>query len=116
MAEITAEAYTDLRNHIQTDWKYIELVSDLDSAIVRLDATTDVRCTSTISGNNVVITVVVKGSDADITAPVTIAGSKIYDVATAGTSYSTETFTAFTIAGDQDELTVTHTIQVPQTV
>lgn len=114
MAEISTAGYSELRSFIQSDWKYIALVSETDTEILRLDATTDARCTLSVVGNDVVYTVVVKGSDADIIAPVTIAGSKIYDVATGGSAYGNETFTPFTIEGDQDELTVTYSIQVPQ--
>ncbi|MBB6445632.1 hypothetical protein [Bacillus benzoevorans] len=113
MAEITASAYSDLRNYIQSNWQYLELQDDLGTAIIRLSPA-DSRVTSTIEGNNVKITVVVKGSDSDITAPKTFAKSVIYKVATGGEPYSTESFTSFTIEGEQDELTVIHTISVPQ--
>lgn len=115
MAEITASAYSDLRNYIQTNWQYIELQDDMGVTILRLSPS-DTRVTSVIEGNNVKITVVVKGSDTDITAPSTFAKSVIYNVSTGGTPFSTESFTPFTIETDQDELTVIHNIEVPQVV
>lgn len=113
MAEITVAAYSDLRSYIQSNWQYIELQDDLTNAIIRLSPS-DSRVTSVIEGNNIKITVVVKGSDSDIALNTTFAKSVIYNVATGGTSYSEESFTPFTIESDQDELTVVHSIQVPQ--
>lgn len=115
MAEITASAYSDLRNYILSNWQYIELQDDLGTPIVRLSPS-DSRVTSVIEGNNVKITIVVKGSDTDIVAPKTFAKSVIFNVATGGTPFSTESFTAFTIEGDQDQLTVIHNIEVPQVI
>lgn len=115
MAEITASAYQNLRDYIQANWKYIELQDETGIAIVRLSPS-DLRVTSIIEGNNIKITVVVKGSDSDIVKPKTFAKSVIFNVASGGTSFSTETFTPFTIESDQDELTVIHSIQVPQVI
>lgn len=115
MAEISTAAYTDLRNYIQSNWNYIELQDESGTAIVRLSPS-DSRVTSIIEGNNVKITVVVKGSDSDIIAPSTFAKSVIYNVASGGDKLSEETFTPFTVEGDQDELTVIHNIQVPQVI
>lgn len=115
MAEITSQAYDNLRNYIQTNWNYIELRNDVGTGIVRLN-TTDSRVTSTLEGQTVKLQVVVKGSDTDIAYPITISSSAIYDVATGGNAYSVESFTPFTIESDQDELTVIHNIEVPQIV
>lgn len=115
MAEITAEAYADLRNYIKSNWQYIELQDDQGNKIVRL-SNSDSRVTSTIEGNNVKITVVLKASDSDITAPVTFAKSAIYNVVTDGSPFSIESFTPFTMQSESDELTVVHTIQIPKVV
>ncbi|WP_146553433.1 hypothetical protein [Rummeliibacillus sp. SL167] len=115
MAEITTNAYADLRNYILNNWKYIELQDDQSNPILRLSSA-DSRVTSTIEGNNVKITVVVKGSDADITTPITFAKSAIYNVATDGNALSEESFDNFTMQSENDELTVIHTIEVPHLV
>lgn len=115
MTEITTNAYADLRNYILNNWNYIELQDDQSNPILRLSSA-DSRVTSTIEGNNVKITVVVKGSDADITTPITFSKSVIYNVATDGSPFSIESFTPFTMQSENDELTVIHTIQVPQVV
>ncbi|MED0665302.1 hypothetical protein P4T04_03125 [Bacillus badius] len=114
MAEITTAAYTALRNYVQSNWKYIELQDETGAKIVRL-TTTDNRVTFAIEGNNVKFTVIIKGSDADIIKPKTFTKGAIYDVPTGGTPYSIETFdNPFIMTQDQDELTVTLTIKVPQ--
>ncbi|MED4374307.1 hypothetical protein P9274_00985 [Schinkia azotoformans] len=115
MAEITSQAYDNLRNYIQTNWNYIELRNDSGTPIIRLN-TTDLRVTSTLEGQTVKLQVIVKGSDTDITYPITISSSAIYDVATGGNAYSVESFTPFTIESDQDELTVIHNIEIPKIV
>ena len=113
MAEISMAAYSDLRNYMKTNWQYIELQNETGVKIIRFSPS-DSRITSIVEGNNIKITVVIKGSDVDITKPSTFAKSVIYNVATGGVSYSTESFTPFTIEGEQDELTVIHTIEVPK--
>ncbi|MGM7635501.1 hypothetical protein [Bacillus sp. Hm123] len=111
MAQIKEAAYEDLRNYIQSNWKYIELQDETGSSIIRLDST-DNRVTSTIEGNNVKITIVIKGSE--LSLPKTFAKSVIFKESTGGIPLSEESFTAFTIEAPEDELTVNHTIQVPQ--
>lgn len=115
MAEITSSAYADLRNHIESNWKHIELQDETGTPVVRLSPS-DSRVSWTHSAGSQILTlqVVVKGSDTDISVPQTFAKSVIFNVASGGNALSTESFTAFTMETDQDELTVTHSIQVPQ--
>lgn len=117
MAEITSAAYQDLRDYIQSQWKYIELQNESGVAIIRLSPSDNrVTWSHAVNEQTLKLQIVVKGSDADINTPTTFAKSAIFDVATEGTPYSVETFTPFTIESDQDELTVIHSIQVPQVV
>lgn len=117
MAEITSVAYQNLRDYIQANWNYIELQDDTGTPILRLSPS-DSRVTWTHNAGDqtLKLQIIVKGSDTDITKPKTFASSHIFNVATGGTSFSDEVFTAFTIETDQDELTVIHSIQVPQVV
>ncbi|MBY6273966.1 MAG: hypothetical protein CW346_17480 [Bacillaceae bacterium] len=115
MAEITSSAYQAIRDYIQQNWQYIELRDDLGNAILRLSPADSRVSWIHNAGDQVLkLQIVVKGSDADITKPQTFASSAIYDVATGGNAYSIESFTPFTIESDQDELTVIHSIEVPQ--
>lgn len=117
MAEITSYAYQDLRDYIQSNWKYIELQNESGVAILRLSPT-DSRCTWTHNAGDqtLKLQVVIKGSDTDITLPCTFAKSVIFNIATGGNAISEESFTPFTLESEQDELTVIHNIQVPQVV
>lgn len=115
MAEITSSAYQAIRDYIQQNWKYIELRDDAGNAIVRLSPSDSrVSWIHNAGDQTLKLQVIIKGSDADITKPQTFASSAIYDVATGGQPYSIESFTPFTIESDQDELTVIHSIEVPQ--
>lgn len=115
MAEINTSGYQAIRDFIQSSWQYIELRDDTNAAIVRLSPS-DSRVTWThLSGEQTLkLQIVVKGSESDITVPQTFASSAIYSISTGGSAYSVETFTPFTMESDQDELTVIHSIQVPQ--
>lgn len=117
MAEITTQAYQNLRDYIQSNWKYIELRDDTSTPILRID-TSDPRLTwtHTAGSQTLELTCVISGSDVDITLPKTFANSAIYNVATGGDAFSVETFTAFTMQNEADQLTVKHQIQVPQIV
>lgn len=115
MAEITSQAYQNLRDYIQANWKYIELQDDNGNPIIRLSpADSRVTWVHNAGDQTLKLQVVIKGSDSDITKPKTFASSAIYDVATGGNAYSVESFSPFTIESDMDELTVIHEIQVPQ--
>lgn len=117
MAEITTQAYQNLRDYIQTNWKYIELRDNTNVPILRIDTSdTRVTWTHTAGTNPLELTCVISGSDADITLPKTFASSAIFNVATGGDAFSLETFTAFTMSNTADQLTIKHQIQVPQIV
>lgn len=115
MAEISTAAYQELRSHIQSTWKYIELQDATGNKVVRLSPSDSrVTWTHNVGDSILKLQVIIKGSDTDITAPKTIAKSAIFNLATGGTAFSLEPFTPFTIETDQDEITVVHSIQVPK--
>lgn len=115
MAEINNSGYQELRDFIQTNWKFLELRDAGGNPVLRI-GTTDPRVTWTHNdgAQTLELTAVIKGSDSDITKPVTIAQSALYKQSTGGTAYSVEAFTSFTIQANEDQLTVKHQIQVPQ--
>lgn len=117
MAEITSQAYQDLRDYIQANWQYIELQDDTGTPILRLSPSDSrVTWTHTAGEQTLKLQIIVKGSDTDITLPSTFASSHIFKVASGGSAFSSETFTSFTIESEQDELTVIHNISVPQVI
>lgn len=115
MTEISLYAYEDLRNHIQSTWGFIELQDDTGAVIVRLD-TSDARVAwvHVEGANELKLQVIVKGADTDIGLGKTFANSAIFNSAASTNAFSVESFTPFTIESEQDELTVVHSIQVPQ--
>jgi len=117
MAEIKSNGYQAIRDYIQANWQYIELQDDTSTPILRLSpADSRVTWTHNAGDQTLKLQIVVHGSDSDITLPTTFASSHIYDVASGGTSYSDESFTAFTMSSVDDQLTVIHSIEVPQVV
>ncbi|MGE6259220.1 hypothetical protein ACQKCU_15160 [Heyndrickxia sporothermodurans] len=115
MAEITSQAYQDLRDYIQSNWKYIELQDESGKAIIRLSPTDNRVTWSHAAGDQTLkLQVIIKGSDSDITKPSTLAKSLIFNVTQGGQPFSIESFTPFTIEQNEDELTVIHSIQVPK--
>lgn len=117
MAEITTEAYQDLRDYIQTNWNYIALNNSGGTEILRLSPLDSrVSWVHVPSSAELQLQIIVKGSDTEIPLSTTIASSSIYKVASSGTAYSKESFNPFTFESENDELTVIHSIQVPQTV
>jgi hypothetical protein len=111
--DISTQGYDNLRSYIQTNWKYLELQSSTGTPILRI-TTSDSRLTISNANGKLTYVLVLKGSDAGITIGTEVGKSAIFNVASGGTAYSTETFTSFTFAGTQDELTVTHELQVPK--
>ena len=117
MAEITPQAYANIREHINNGWTYIELQDDAGNAILRLGSD-DARVSwiHQEGATALLRQVVITGKDTDITLPQTFAKSAIYNVATGGTAFSLETFNSFTLETVNDELTIVHELQIPQVV
>lgn len=119
MAEILASGYQSIRNFVEANWKYIELQKTDGTPVVRL-TTSDTRVTwiHTANAQTLILQVVIKGSDADMTGslPKEFGKSAIFSVATGGTPHSVETFSSFTLETAGDELTVQHQLQIPQVV
>ena len=118
MASFTSAGLADLHGFIASDWQYIEVRDDSAAGtggapIVRLNVS-DPRVTVTDNGTNVVVQVVLTGSDADVTTPVTARSTAIYDVASGGTARSEEVHVEgdATLSADVDSVTVSHTLTV----
>jgi len=115
MAEINTVGYQKIRDYIEANWKYIELQDGSGTPIIRLGVD-DSTVSWTHSPNDQILKLQIVLSSADITLPKTFEKSAIFDVASGGTALTVETFTAFTMEGVNDELTVEHSIEVPQVV
>ncbi|PIC73336.1 hypothetical protein [Sporosarcina sp. P17b] len=118
MAEITQAGYKSIREHIEANWNHIELQDNLGAKIIRLD-TSDPRVTFTHVPEAEVLelSIVVNGSDAEVTLPQTFAASAIYTSAGEATPVTAvEPYSNFEMTMEEDQITVRHRIQVPQTV
>lgn len=115
MANATAQAYQDLRDYIVANWRYIELRDSLGNPFLRISTSdTRVSWTHTAGSQTLELTVILQGSNSDITVPSTFAQSAIFKTATGGQPMSLETFPSFTMEGIGDELTIKHRIEVPR--
>lgn len=117
MAATTTPGYQDIRDYIQANWQYIEIRDTTGTAIVRLPVS-DARVDwiHTAGAQTLLLRVVLTGSDADVPVPVTARTSAIYKVAAGGSAFGVETLVEgdATINADPDNITITHSIQVPQ--
>ncbi len=115
MAEVTEAGYQSIRDFIEANWIYHSLRDDVDGEVLRISPS-DARCewTHTAGEQVLELTTTVTGADDDITPPVTIAGSKLFELSSGGDARADETMTSFTIESTSDELTVKHRVQVPQ--
>lgn len=116
MSEINEYGYQKLREFIKSSWKYIELQNKKGNAIIRKQATV----LNHTDGENIIkLQVVVNGNEigANEATPVTVAKMALYDVATGGKPIANKDFDVADIATltqDVDQLTVVHSIEVPQ--
>ena len=117
MAATTSAGYQDLRDYIEANWQYIEIRDTGGAAIVRLPVS-DPRVEWVHSGGaqTLQLRVVLTGSDSDVPVPVTARSSAIFKVASGGSAFGVETLAEgdATISADPDNITITHSIQVPQ--
>ena len=125
--EITESGYESFRQLVKSadaapsQWDYIELVDDTDTAVTRVSITGDSRASwseldkdTSGSDETMEATITVTGGDADISTPVTIVESRLFDTSSGGNAKSVDTFTQATLDADSDELTVEHQAEVPQ--
>lgn len=116
MSEINEYGYQKLREFIKSSWQYIELQDKNGNAIIRKQATV----LNHTDGENIIkLQVVVNGNEigANETTPVTVAKMALYDVATGGEPIANKDFDVAditTLTQDVDQLTVVHSIEVPQ--
>ena len=115
--EIQITGYQSIRDFIQANWTWIELRAEGGSSILRL-STADSRVSWVHSpgSQKLQLQVHITGSDGDITLPTTIACSAIYDVGSGGSAYSVANIALTTLESPEDELYLTHEIQVPEAV
>jgi hypothetical protein len=123
MAELTSEGYQSLRDFavsattIPNEWDFIEIYDDTGSAVTRVSITGDSRCQWTDVDGDAILKVEfdVTASDSDISYPVTLSSSAIWDSSSGGRQITAKELMAdATFNQGGDNVTVTHTVEIPQ--
>lgn len=125
MTEITAAGYQTLKDFlcsastVPSDWDYIEIYDDTGSAVTRVSITGDSRCQwLDVDGDKTLkVEFVVTGSDGDISLPVTLEKSALWNDTSANGGVQTtpkETMATATLNQSGDKVTITHVVEVPQ--
>jgi|GEM_PF-2294294 len=123
--ELTGAGYESLRDLINSSrtapsqWDYIALVDDAGNEVIRVSITGDADASwstqdqdSSGTDETMVVTYTVTG--ADVTTPVTIVKSELYDTGSGGSPLSEDTFDNAVISSDSDELVVEHKVETPR--
>lgn len=118
MADVAAAGYQDLRDYIAgaSGWAYLEIQDGSGNPHLRVNIVSDPRVSWTHAGGaqELEVTGVFTGSDADVDLGDVFARSALFKGASGGSSMHTEVFAqTFTFNNDADQLTVKHRIQVP---
>lgn len=123
MSEFTAEGYQTFKDYLNSsattpdEWDYIEVYDDTGTAVTRVSISGDSRCQwlDTDSDNVLKVEFDITGSDSDITQPVTLQKSALWNASSGGSQCTEkEQFADATINQDGDNVTITHTLKVPQ--
>lgn len=125
MAELISSGYQTLRDYANSsnatpsEWDYIEVYDDTGTAVTRVSITGDSRCQwlDVDSDNILKIEFNVTGSDSDITLPVTLKYSAIWNDTAANNGdqiTAQEQYAEAVLNQDGDQVTITHTIEIPQ--
>jgi len=119
--EVNEAGYQDLRDYVMDNWSYIEFRDDMGEVVQvdnkdRLLIGTDLNFAWTTANTDQELKVegTIAGSNVLNGAEVTIAESALYKVDTAGDELHSDTDTAFVFGDNDDELQVTHSIELPQ--
>jgi hypothetical protein len=118
MADATAVGYQDVRDYITSasGWAHLEVQDAGGVALLRVNIVSDPRVSWTHAGGaqELEVTAVLTGSDADIDLADVAARSALFKAASGGSSLHTEVFAEpFTFNNDADQLTIKHRLQVP---
>lgn len=111
MAQISTYGYSSIRQYAQTTWQYLEVQKQDGTPLKRFTLSDGLTITQV--GNTIEYVIIINGND-PLFSNQTVSKSVIFDVATGGQAIAVESFTDFTFESTDDQLTIKHTIQVPQ--
>ena len=114
MSEITTYNYQKIRDLEESLINYIEIHDNLGAKIIRIPIT-DPRITHIYNRllQEQTYTILISGSNVDITIPCTIGGSALFETAISTDVLSSEVTTTFQINATVDTCTITHKLQIP---
>lgn len=110
-----SDGYQRLRELAHTNFTHLALIDDTGTEITRIDLSSDSRVISSSDGssNPLSHSVEVTGYDSDISNPVTIASTELYETSSSTTNLGSDSMTNATIEAEGDTVTVTHEQQLP---
>lgn len=114
MSAITTYGYNSIQNHIASTFTYLELQDETGTPIKRFSTADGLTITNDIPSKTITYTIITTGDTTFLNK--TVAKSVIYQTSTSTDVFATESFSQFTFESAEDELTVKHTIQVPQVI
>lgn len=125
MSEITAAGYQTIRDYVNSSnatpsaWDYIEIYDDAGNVVTRVSITGDSRCQwlDADSDNVLKVEFDVTGSDSDIPLPTTLKYSALFNDTSANNGAQItpkEQYTDATLNQSGDNVTITHTVNIPQ--
>lgn len=112
MSNITTYAYNKIQNFIAAEVTYLELQDSNGNPIKRFSTADGLTITNV--GQTIEYKIVVTGDSTFINQ--TVSKSVLFDSSTSTDQFATETFTSFTFESAEDELTITHKLEVPEIV
>lgn len=112
---IEENAMQAIRDYIQSNWNYIELASYLGTVWKRLPITDPrIQWTHTPGSQTMQLTIVISGTDSDVTLPLKIGKISMFNVPSGGSALVSELFTEQTISIIENVLTLTYQLQIPK--
>lgn len=111
-----AYGYERLREHALNTFTYVALINDVGNEETRINVETDSRLINSpdYTTDPLEYQFKILGEDSDISLPVTITETRLYETASATTPVGTDTMKDATLEAPGDEVTISHEQHFPQ--
>ena len=109
---LNSAGFDSLREFILDNWNIHELVDDAGNSITKLNPSNDRTEWTQSTGNTLEISTTINGGDADITAPVTIVESRIYQSGRQDPIMNKTLAEPITLDSDGDSRRIRHQIKL----
>jgi hypothetical protein len=105
--------YDDLRQYIMGNWKYADLIDLNGNSILRVNILSDSRVGWSQDGADLILSIVITGSDEGISLPTTFRKISLYKVFAGGVAMTTELYTPTTLQHLSEQIKVNYRIKLP---